>query len=97
VVVVGVLRFTVHLPESASLKDKRQVVGGLLARIRVRFRVAAAEVDELDRWQVAALAVACVSNDGRHADQVLAGVLAYVEENARELLVSSVSTQLLRL
>ncbi|MDQ6898627.1 MAG: DUF503 domain-containing protein [Candidatus Dormibacteraeota bacterium] len=95
--VIGVLRFTVHLPESASLKDKRQVVGGLLARIRGRFQVAAAEVDELDRWQVATLAVACISNDGRHADQVLAGVLGYVEAISRELLVSSVSTELLRL
>ncbi len=95
--VIGVLRFTVHLPESGSLKDKRQVVGSLLGRVRGRFQVAAAELGELDRWQVATLAVTCVCNDGRHADQVLASVLGYVEDSARELLVSSVSTELIRL
>ena len=95
--VLGVLRLTVHLPASASLKDKRQLIGGLLRRLRNRFDVAAAEVGELDRWQLAALAVVCVSADGRHADEVLARVLRHVEETARELVVTHVSTELLRL
>ncbi len=93
--VVGVLRVTLHLPESGSLKAKRQVVAGLLRRVRTRFQVAAAEVGDRDRWQVAHLAVACVSADGRHADEILAHVLAFVESESREAQVTQVTTELL--
>ena len=54
---VGVLRVVLHLPESGSLKSKRQVISGLLTRLRQELKVAAAEVGELDRWQLAELAI----------------------------------------
>ena len=95
--VVGVLTVTLHLPESLSLKDKRHVVAGLLRRVRTRFAVAAAEVGDRDRWQLAEIAVACVSAEGRHADEVLANVLAYIEAHSDGARVTDVSTELLRL
>lgn len=94
--VVGVLRIHLHLPASGSLKAKRQVLNGLLKRIRREFGVAAAEVDEHDRWQVAELAMACVSHDARHVDQVLARVARFVEATATEAVVTRVGTELLR-
>ena len=92
--VVGVLKVTLHLPESNSSKAKRHVVAGLLRRVRARFQVAAAEVGDRDRWQVAHLAVACVSADGRHADEILAHVLAFVEAESHEARVTAVTTEL---
>jgi uncharacterized protein len=94
---VGVLRVVLHLPESGSLKSKRQVVAGLLKRVRNEFSVAAAEVGNGDRWQIAELAVACVSSDARHADEILAGVLTFIEARAAEAVVANVSTEVLRL
>lgn len=94
---VGLLRITLHLPESGSLKGKRQVVASLLKRVRNEFSVAAAEVGEGDRWQIADLAFACVSNDGRHADEVLARVLAFVEARSGGAVIANVSTEVLRL
>lgn len=94
---VGVLRVTLRLPESGSLKGKRQVVASLLKRVRNEFAVAAAEVGEGDRWQIADLAFACVSNDGRHADEVLARVLAFVEARAAGAVIANVSTEVLTL
>jgi len=94
--VIGVLRVTLHLPESGSLKAKRQVVAGLLRRVRTRFGVAAAEVGDRERWQLAHLAVACVSADGRHADEILAHVLRFLEGEAVEAQVTDVRTELLR-
>jgi len=67
---IGVARVVLHLPDSGSLKAKRQVVSGLLRRVRTRYQVSAAEVGELDRWQLAELAIATVSGDGRHVDAV---------------------------
>jgi uncharacterized protein YlxP (DUF503 family) len=77
--IVGVLYLELALPASESLKDKRQVVKSLLARARNQFNVAAAEVDLLDNRQQAGMGFSCVSNDGRHAEQVLQKVLGFVE------------------
>ena len=94
---LGVAQVVLHLPESGSLKSKRQVISGLLRRVRSEFQVAAAEVGERDRWQLAELAFACVSAEGRHADEVLASVLRYVESHCDGARVTDVSTELLRL
>jgi len=94
---VGVLRVVLHLPESGSLKSKRQVVSGLLKRVRNEFGVAAAEVGDGDRWQLAELGIACVSNDSRHAGEVLSRVLSFIESRAGDAQVSDVSTEMLRL
>jgi len=93
---VGVLRVVLHIPESGSLKSKRHVISGLLRRVRAEFQVAAAEVGERDRWQLAEIAVACVSADSQHADEVLASVLSYVEGHADGARITDVSTELVR-
>ena len=76
---VGVLKITMRLPENQSLKGKRRVVNSLSSRLRDRYAVAVAEVDDNDAWQIATLGVACVSNNVRHVDEVLERVLGYVE------------------
>jgi uncharacterized protein len=94
---VGLMRVVLHLPESGSLKSKRMIVSGLLRRLRDQLKVAAAEVGELDRWQLAELAVATVSGDSRHADEVLATVLTYIESHSDGARITDVSTELVRL
>jgi uncharacterized protein YlxP (DUF503 family) len=73
------------------------IVSGLLQRLRQQLKVSAAEVGELDRWQLAELAVATVSGDGRHADAVLAAVLRYIESHSDGARITNVSTELVRL
>lgn len=51
-----------YLPEARSLKDKRQVVSSLTDRLRDRYGVSVAEIDDLDDRQTATLGVACVSS-----------------------------------
>ena len=94
---VGVLRVMLHLPDSGSLKSKRQVISGLLRRVRQELHVAAAEVGEQDRWQLAELAITCVSGEARHADEILAKALTFIERHADGAQVADVSTELLRL
>jgi uncharacterized protein YlxP (DUF503 family) len=94
---LGIARVVLHLPDSGSLKSKRQVVSGLLRRVRAEFQVSAAEVGELDRWQIAELAVATVSNNARHSEEVLAAVLTYIESHSDGARITDVSTELVRL
>jgi uncharacterized protein YlxP (DUF503 family) len=58
---VGVCRVWLRLPENHSLKEKRGVLRSLLARLHNKFNVAAAEIDDHDRWQLAAIGVTCVT------------------------------------
>lgn len=96
-VAIGVARVVLHLPESGSLKSKRQIVSGLVRRLRNELKVAVAEVGELDRWQLAEIAVATVSGDGRQADRVLAAALSFIEAHADAAQVTDVSTEILQL
>jgi uncharacterized protein YlxP (DUF503 family) len=82
--VVGTLRISLFLPENYSLKDKRQDVKSLLARVSNQFHVAAAEVADNDNWQRATIGVACVSTDSRHANEILSRVVRFVEGNLQE-------------
>lgn len=78
---IGACIVTLQLPASHSLKDKRQVVRSLTERLRRRFNVAIAEVEEQDVWQTAVLGLTVVSNDPGHAEQQLRAVLEAIEES----------------
>jgi uncharacterized protein YlxP (DUF503 family) len=77
---IGACIVTLQLPASQSLKDKRQVVRSLTERLRRRFNVAIAEVEEQAVWQTAVLGMTVVSNDAGHAGQQLGTILAAIEE-----------------
>ena len=76
---VGVMLIRLRLPENQSLKGKRGVLKSLLARLQNRYNVAAAEVGENDRWQLAEIGVSCVSNSTAHANEILSNVVEFVE------------------
>ena len=70
-----------HLPDVDSLKGKRHALKGLKERVRARFECSVAEVDHQDVWQRATLAVAYVSADGRHANEVVSKALDFIEDH----------------
>ncbi len=76
---VGICKVTLRIPENHSLKGKRRVINSLCDRVRHRFNVSIAEVDDNDVWQIATLGISCVSNHSRHAGEVLNNVVAYIE------------------
>ncbi len=77
--VVAVLTAEFRLPAAQTLKDKRSVVQSLVRRTAQRFRVAAAEVGLQDDVRRAEVAVAVVSGEWRHAEQVLQEALRFME------------------
>lgn len=77
-----------HLPDVLSLKDKRHVLKGLKQKVRARFEVAVAEVDHQDTWQRATLAVAYVSGDSRHANEVVSKAMDFIEANVEGMVVA---------
>jgi uncharacterized protein len=78
---VAVGTVELHLPDVGSLKGKRRVLKGLKEKLRHRFEISLAEVDHQDLWQRATLALACVSGDSRHANEVISKALDFIEDN----------------
>jgi len=77
--IVGTLRLRLHLPQARSLKDKRQVVTGLAAKLRNRFGVSVAEVAQQEAWKTAVIGVACVSSSEAVCRRLLAEVTRFAE------------------
>ncbi|MGB6059317.1 MAG: DUF503 domain-containing protein [Microthrixaceae bacterium] len=67
-----------RLPQSQSLKDKRQVVRHLLEACRSRFGVSSSEVAEQDKYQRALLGFAVVASTQRQAEEVITTVEDYI-------------------
>lgn len=88
-VTVGLCTIELFIPDSLSLKDKRQVLASLKDRLHQKFNLSVAEVDEHDLWQKAVMAVACVANDGRYVNQVLDQALNLVRSNPAVEIVRS--------
>ena len=75
---IGVCTIELHVPESGSLKNKRHSIRSLKDRVRNKFNVSVAEIEDNDLWQKATLAVAAVSNDKAYLNQTLDHVLDMV-------------------
>lgn len=64
-----------RLRSSHSLKDKRRVVRSVKDRVRARFNVSVAEVDDQDLWQSIVLGFAAVGADSDYVRGELEAIL----------------------
>ena len=71
---VGLLTLEIHIQDSQSLKDKRQVLRSLKEKLRHRFNVAVAELDGQDTWQRSVIGVVSISADESHLEQSMRAV-----------------------
>jgi len=88
-VIVGLCTIELFIPDSQSLKDKRQVLLSLKDRLHQKFNLSVAEVGEQDLWQKAVVGLACVANDGRYVNQVLDQALSMIRSNPAIEIVQS--------
>jgi uncharacterized protein YlxP (DUF503 family) len=92
--IVGVLTIDLFLGDSGSLKDKRRILKSVIERIRNRFNVSVAEVDEQELWQRSTVGVSFVSCEQAHVHKVLASVVRFVEAQGG-LVITDYRTELL--
>jgi uncharacterized protein len=77
---VAVARLTLQIPDSGSLKGKRQVLRRVTDRVKAKFNASVAEVDDQDLWQKATLALAVVGSDRRHVTEQIDKIIHFVDE-----------------
>ena len=64
-----------------SLKEKRMIVKGLIAKLQNRYHVSAAEIDEQDTHQIIVIGVAAIAPHNAMADSLMDDISLFVEEN----------------
>ena len=87
--VVGILKITLIIHGNSSLKGKRKVVKSLLDKLRSRFNLAAAEVEDNDLWQRAGLGLALVGNDRRFINSSMDKVLDFIYRTSDAEIIDS--------
>jgi uncharacterized protein YlxP (DUF503 family) len=78
---VGICKVKLRLPDNLSLKGKRQVVKSLTARLKNKFNISVAEVEDNDLWQLATIGICFVSNEQRFTNEVLSKAVDLVVNN----------------
>jgi uncharacterized protein YlxP (DUF503 family) len=75
-------KLTFYIPQSNSLKDKRQVRRSLIEKTCHKFNAAVAEIDTQDVHQTLTIGVAVVSGDAAHRENSLDEIIRFMEEHA---------------
>ena len=75
---VGVCKVSLRLPEIQSLKGKRRILKSIITRVASKFNVAVAEVGNENAWQLSTIGICCISNNGRHTNEVLSRVVDFI-------------------
>jgi uncharacterized protein len=80
---IGILTLDIRIPLNRSLKGKRRVIKGLKKKIRTKFNVSVAEVDNHNLWQRATFAVVAVGQDKRIVNSTLSKVNNFIEKEVK--------------
>jgi uncharacterized protein YlxP (DUF503 family) len=79
-VTIGLLTFEIHLPQSRSLKDKRQVLRSVKDRLRARHNVALCELEDgADLWQRVSVALVSVASRRDTLDRLFETIIRETE------------------
>ena len=79
--IVGAVKVTIYAPWVHSLKEKRMVVKSLCAKIKNKFNVSVAEVEDQDLHQRIVLGIVCVVSEASVANSMVDNVLNFIEGN----------------
>lgn len=94
---VGVLKVSFRIAGNSSLKEKRRVVKSILAQLKNRFNVSAAEVEDNDKWQLATIGICCVSNDKKHTNDILSKAESFISKSRFDIEVIEAQTEIISL
>ena len=92
---IGVGRVSLRIPENMDLKGKRHVLKSIIGRVRSRFDVAVAEVDDNDMWQVATIGICCISNNKRHSNEGISKEGSFIERSRFDVEILDYSIEII--
>ena len=84
---IATIIFRLRAPWVHSLKEKRMIVKSLIAKLRNRYNVSAAEIDEQDTHQIIVIGVAAIVPHNAFADSLMEDISKFVEENTESEII----------
>lgn len=85
---IAALKIRLYAPWVHSLKEKRMIVKSILAKIRNKFQVSAAEVEDQDVHQSVVIGVAAIVPHSAQADSMMDEIVRFVEQNTEAEIVA---------
>ncbi len=92
---VGICRVKLRFPENLSLKGKRQILKSITTRLRTKFNISVAEVDDNELWQLATVGLCCVSNNKRYTNEVLSKAVDFIVNSRFEVEILNYEIEIL--
>ena len=92
--IIGACTINMRAEWVNSLKEKRTVVKSIIDKVKNKYNVSIAEVENQDMHKDISLGFACVTNEARHAQTILQNVLSFIENNT-DAVVVDVQTEIL--
>jgi hypothetical protein len=80
---IGISKVKLSIPDSFSLKDKRQINQSLISRVRRNFNVSIAEVNYRDSYRQSLIAIVAVNTDKSHLFATLSNVMEFIGKESR--------------
>lgn len=77
-----------------SLKEKRMIVRSIIDKVKNKFNVSIAEIENLDMHQSIVIGIACVSNSAKHSNSCIQNVIEYIEQNT-EAVIEKIEIEIL--
>ena len=84
--IVGVMTAHLSMPGVTSLKGKRSIVKSVIGRLKSRFNISIAEIDNQDVRTNAVIGIALVCNESRFIDQQFDSIINFMRNDGRFIL-----------
>ena len=92
---IGVCTIQLYMHSSRSLKDKRQILRSITDRLRQKFNVSVAEIENNDSWNTATLGIVCLSNDRKFTNELISKTITFVNSSGLPAEVLDISTEII--
>lgn len=76
---VGLCEIIFYLPESKSLKDKRNILSSIKAILRKNYNISIAEIGYKETWKKSLIVVCCIGDNRKLLDQILNNIIIDIE------------------
>lgn len=85
--IIAIAKIELSLSGVNSLKEKRRILKSLLTRLKNKFNISIAEIDDNDVLRKATIGAAIVSNKSSFGDQVIAKVIDNIRKRYDMVLI----------
>ncbi|HEY4716021.1 MAG TPA: DUF503 domain-containing protein [bacterium] len=76
---IGVLKITLLLRNSHSLKDKRRIIKSLMEKMKQIFNISVSEVEHRDMWQKVTLGVSFIGRNSSYISTVNNSIMEFID------------------